>query len=255
MGLSLGDKVPDAKTIWLFRENLTKSGADKDLFILFAQQMERQGVITRRGSIVDATFADAPKQRNTRDENKQIKDGQGEELWNDNDHKRRQKDTDARWTKKNDETHYGYKDHVKVDRDSKMIVDYKVTDASVHDSQAIVELVDEKDEVLYADSAYTGEELQQDLLEKNPDLELRINEKGYRNKPLTDQQKENNRVKSKDRARVEHVFGHMTNSFGEIVVRSVGASRARCQIGLKNLAYNLQRFECLVRLKKIPLPS
>ena len=255
LGLSLGDKVPDAKTIWLFRENLSKSGTSRSLFKLFDREMEKQGVITRNGSLVDATFADAPRQRNTRDENKQIKDGQGKELWEDSDHKRQQKDIDARWTKKNDETHYGYKDHVKVDRDSKMIVDYVVTDASVHDSKATVELIDGKDTILYADSAYTGEELHQALLEKNPGLELRINEKGYRDKPLTDQQKESKRIKSKDRARVEHVFGHMTNSYGEIFVRSIGLSRATCQLGLKNLAYNLQRYECLLRLKKIPLPS
>jgi len=255
LGLSLGDKVPDAKTIWLFRENLTKSGAFQELFTLFAEQLETQGVITRTGSIIDATFTDAPRQRNTHDENKQIKEGQGEDLWKENDHKRRQKDIDARWTKKNDEKHYGYKDHVKVDRDSKMIVDYLVTDASVHDSQAIVDLIDLKDNVIYADSAYTGEELQQAILNKNPDLKLRINEKGYRNKPLTDTQKENNREKSKNRVRVEHVFGHMTNSFGGIFVRSIGVSRATCQISLKNLAYNLHRYECMVRLKIIPLSN
>jgi len=254
LGLSLGDKVPDAKTIWLFRENLTKSGAYKELFYLFAQQMESQGVITKNGSIVDASFVDVPRQRNSREENKKIKEGNGNELWEDNEHKRCQKDTDARWAKKNNETHYGYKDHVKVDSDSKMIVEYSVTDAAVHDSKELVGLIDEKDNKLNADSAYVGKELHEALLNKNPDLELNINEKGYRNNPLTDEQKANNCEKSKVRARVEHVFGHMTNSFGEIFVRSIGIARARCQIGLKNLAYNLQRYECLKRLKKIPLP-
>lgn len=254
LGLTLGDKVPDAKTIWLFRENLRKKGAEKELFELFARQMEDQGVITRSGSIVDASFADAPRQRNSREENKKIKEGDREELWKDSIHKCRQKDKDARWTKKNNETHYGYKDHVKVDRDSKMIVNYSVTDAAVHDSREVVGLIDEKDNELYADSAYVGGELHEALTQKNPKIKLKINEKGYRNKPLAEEQKVNNREKSRVRARVEHVFGHMTNSFGEIFVRSVGISRARCQIGLKNLAYNLRRYECLLRLKKIPLP-
>jgi IS5 family transposase len=255
LGLSLSNKVPDAKTIWLFRENLQKSGTFRELFDLFTRLMEEQGIITRSGSIVDASFADAPRQRNTRDENNKIKEGEGDGLWDDNVPKCRQKDKDARWTKKNDETHYGYKDHVKVDCDSKMIVDYSVTHAAVHDSQEVVGLIDEKDKVLYADSAYVGQELQEALLSENPSLELKITEKGYRNRPLTDEQKTNNREKSKVRARVEHVFGHMTNSFGEIFVRSIGIARARCQIGLKNLAYNLQRYECLLRHKKIPLPS
>ena len=252
--LSLGDKVPDAKTIWQFRYNLTKSGAYKELFDLFAQQMEDQGVITRSGSIVDASFVDVPKQRNTREENKKIKDGNGDGLWEEDVNKNRQKDKDARWARKNDEQHYGFKDHIKVDSDSKMIVDYSVTDAAVHDSKELLGLIDEKDRIINADSAYVGKELHETLIEKYPGIQLNINEKGYRNKPLTDEQKANNREKSRVRARVEHVFGHMTNSFGEIFVRSIGIARAKCQIGLKNLAYNLQRYECLNRLGKVPMP-
>ncbi len=172
LGLSLGDKVPDAKTIWLYREMLKNSGKSKELFDMFAALMEQVGVITREGSIVDASFVDVPKQRNNRDENKKIKEGDGEELWQDNENKRCQKDIDARWTEKNGEKHFGYKDHVKVDSDSKMIVDFSVTDAAVHDSQAIVDLIDDKDNVLNADSAYTGKELHDKIREKNPDIIL-----------------------------------------------------------------------------------
>jgi IS5 family transposase len=255
LGLSLGDKVPDAKTIWLFRENLTRSGAYKRLFDLFSRQMEAQGVITRGGSIVDASFVDAPKQRNSHEENKKIKEGEGSDLWKDKEHKNRQKDKDARWTKKGGETHYGYKDHVKIDNASKIIVDYSVTNAAVHDSQELVSLIDKEDKVLYGDSAYVGEDLHKALLEQNPELQLKIKEKGYRNTPLTEEQKANNKEKSKVRARVEHVFGHMTNAYKGIFVRSIGIARARCQIGLKNLAYNLQRYECLMRLGRVPIPS
>jgi IS5 family transposase len=252
LGLTLGDKVPDAKTIWLFRENLKKSGVYDELFSLFERQMESRGVITRSGSIIDASFVDVPKQRNTREENRQIKDGDSSDLWKDNDHKCSQKDLDARWAKKNAERHYGYKDHVKVDRDSKMIVGYSVTDASVHDSQEAEGLIDTKDREASLDSAYAGEELRKAILEKNPDLKLKIIERSYRNKPLTEEQKAHNREKSKVRVRVEHVFGHMTNSFGGMSIRSIGIARAKCQIALKNLAYNLQRYECLIRLKRVP---
>ena len=252
LGLTLGDKVPDAKTIWLFRENLKKSGVYDELFSLFERQMESRGVITRSGSIIDASFVDVSKQRNTREENRQIKDGDSSGLWKDNDHKCSQKDLDARWAKKNDERHYGYKDHVKVDRDSKMIVGYSVTDASVHDSQEAEGLIDGKDKEASLDSAYAGEELRMALLKKNPDLRLKIIERSYRNKPLTEEQKAHNREKSGVRVRVEHVFGHMTNSFGGMSIRSIGIARAKCQIALKNLAYNLQRYECLIRLKRVP---
>jgi len=258
LGLSLGDKVPDAKTIWLFRDTLSKCGADKELFDLFTAQMEEQGVITHSGSIVDASFVDVPRQRNSREENKIIKEGGIPEGWEmpENVNKLEQKDIDARWAKKNDETHYGYKDHVKVDAESKMIVNFTVTDASVHDSKAIVEICDEKDNVINADSAYVGEDLERGLKEKcGKDVVLEINEKGYRNKPLTEEQKGSNREKSRVRSRVEHVFGYMTNSMGGMTIRSIGLRRARCAIALKNLAYNLSRYAYLSSVKKEPLAA
>jgi IS5 family transposase len=254
LGLSLGDKVPDAKTIWLFRENLTKSALYEKLFRKFAWRMEKQGVITRKGSIIDASFVDAPRQRNTHEENASIKAGAGADLWQDDIHKRRQKDIDARWAKKNNETHYGYKDHVKVDRDSKLIVTYAVTDASVHDSKEAVRLIDKKDRKVNLDNAYVGDDLHQTIRQKCPKVKLIVSEKGYRNKPLTEEQKVKNREKSRVRARVEHVFGHMTKSFGGISVRAIGIVRARCQIAFKNLAYNLQRYECLLRLGLVSRP-
>jgi IS5 family transposase len=258
LGLSLGDKVPDAKTIWLFRNTLSKNGADKELFDLFSAQMEVEGVITRNGSLVDASFVDVPRQRNSHEENKIIKEGGIPEDWEkpENANKLEQKDTDARWTKKNNETHFGYKDHVKVDTDSKIIVDYIVTDASVHDSQAIVDICDERDNAINADSAYVGEKLEEALREKcGDDIVLNINEKGYRNKPLTEEQKASNREKSKTRVRVEHVFGHMTNSMGGMTIRCIGITRARCAIALKNLAYNMSRYAYLLFAKKVPVAA
>ena len=98
-------------------------------------------------------------------------------------------------TKKNKETHYGYKDHVKVDADSKIITDYETTSANVHDSNEFTDFLGEEDQVVYADSAYAGKEI--------PDnVENRVCEKGYRNNPLTEEQKQNNREKSKIRCRI-----------------------------------------------------
>ena len=118
-----------------------------------------KGLIMNVGKMIDASFAIAPRQRNTRDENKAIKEGRGNELWNDKPNKKKHKDIHARWTKKNKETFYGYKNHAKVDSKSKFIDKYKVTDASVHDSQPLDELLDKSDkgQPLYADSAYAGE--------------------------------------------------------------------------------------------------
>ena len=155
---------------------------------------------------------------------------------------------DARWTKKNGETFYGYKNHAKVDTKSKFINSYVVTDASVHDSQPLDDLLNTSDagQDLNADSAYTGEK-QENTIAKYK-MKNQVNEKGYRNKPLTEEQKASNRKKSKTRARVEHVFGFMEQSMNGLFIRSVGNARATGIIGLINLTYNLFGFEQLMRL-------
>ena len=244
LGLSLGDKVPDAKTIWLYRENLTKAGIIDQLFIDYCKELEEKGIITHTGTIIDATFVDAPHQRNTREENETIKSGEVPKEWKENTpkakHKLAQKDTDARWTKKNNEKHYGYKNHAKVDADSKIITDYAVTSASVHDSQRFSDFFNEQDKVAYADSAYVGQEIPEHV-------EAQICEKGYRNHPLTEEQKQNNRRKSKIRCRIEHVFGFMTGSMNGITVRTIGMDRAAFNIGLTNLIYNICRYSIIKR--------
>jgi IS5 family transposase len=242
LGLSLCNTVPDDKTIWYFREQLVKADIIDTLFYRFVHELERRSIITREGSIVDATFVDVPRQRNPKDENDQIKEGQIPPDWND--HKRAQKDTDARWAVKNDETHFGYKDHINADQESKIITEFSVTAANVHDSQELENLIDpEKDQVLYADSAYKGEDIESCL---GDEIENRICEKGYRNKPLTKRQMKSNRKKAKVRARVEHIFGHMTQAMGGLTIRTIGFARAKFAIGLMNLSYNLSRYRFLV---------
>jgi IS5 family transposase len=244
LGLGLDDKVPDAKTIWLFKDMLTKAGIMEQLFSQFNRMLEERGIVTHKGTIVDATFVDAPRQRNSRDENKQIKNGEIPNEWKGNPHKMAQKDVDARWTKKGDETHYGYKDHVKVDADSKLILDYAVTPANVHDSNEFEEFFNEEDEAGYADSAYVGKKLPKHVRNE-------VCEKGYRNKSLTEEQKENNHRKARIRCRIEHVFGFMTMSMHGITVRSIGQKRAAFHIGLTNLVYNFCRYAALSRKETV----
>jgi IS5 family transposase len=251
--LESGDKVPDEKTVWAFREILTSKGLIEKLFNEFRDYLEGKGLIMNEGKMIDASFTVAPRQRNTREENKMIKEGRGDELWNDNPNKKRHKDIDARWTKKNNETFYGYKNHAKVDAKSKFIDKFKVTDASVHDSQPLDDLltVEDNGQDLYADSAYTGED--QEIIISKYHMNNLVHEKGYRNKPLTEEQKNQNRKKSKTRARVEHVFGFMEQSMNGLTIRSVGIARASGIIGLINLTYNLFRYEQVVRLNIISI--
>jgi IS5 family transposase len=256
LGMELGEKSPDAKTIWLFKEKLGKDGL-QELFELFNGKLNALGIITRDGSLVDASFVEVPKQRNNRDENAKIKSGEIPEEWTNpkNVNKLEQKDTDARWTKKGGQSYYGYKDHVKVDKDSKIITDFTVTAASVHDVNEFEGLIDINDKEAWLDSAYASEEHIARIMKAYPHIILHICEKGYKNAPLTDEQKESNRIKSKVRARVEHVFGYMTRFMGGITIRTIGIERATREICEMNLAYNIKRAAFLISLKNLPAIS
>ena len=132
LGLGLEDKVPDAKTVWLYREQLTQAGAIEALFEDFDGYLEDQGYLAMGGQIIDASIVAVPKQRNGRDENAKIKGGETPEGWENKPAKRSQKNLDARWTK----------NHVNVDRRHKLVRRYEVTDAAVHDSQVVEDILD-----------------------------------------------------------------------------------------------------------------
>lgn len=165
LGIGLNEQVIDLRTIWDFENKLAQAELIDEKFFMFDEKLEEEGLITHKGTIIDATFVDVPKQRNSCDENKNIKNGEIPEEWKkpENAPKLAQKDIDARWAKKNNETHVGYKDHVKCDTDSKLITHYAVTNASVHDSQRSTILLDATDEVFYADSAYSSAEIAENL--------------------------------------------------------------------------------------------
>jgi IS5 family transposase len=211
------------------------------------------GLFVNEGKIVDASFVEVPRQRNNKEENEKIKNGEGSELWNDKPRQRSQKDTDARWTEKNKQKYYGYKDHAKTDAKSKLIDTYDVTSAEAHDSQSIVKLVREEDkgQKLYADSAYIGEKINTMLRDKQ--IEPQIIERAFKGRPLTEAQKESNRIKSKTRCRVEHIFGFVTNSMNDFYIKSIGFRRVKGVIGLINLVYNMCRYEQIVRLNLLPI--
>ena len=252
LGLGLGDRVPDAKTVWLYREALAKAGMVDELFAQFDGYLARRGYIARGGQILDASIVPVPHNHNKRAENVAIKAGETPEGWADEPAKRSQKDVDARWTKKHGKSHYGYKNHVNVDRKHKLIRRYHVTDAAVHDSQAVDQLLTRGNtgSGVWADAAYRSTEIEATL--KARKLTSHIHRKGQRGKPLTQQAQKSNRTKSTARVRVEHIFGAQANDMGGTLVRTIGLVRAKAKIGMKNLAYNMRRLGQLGRLNPCP---
>jgi transposase, IS5 family len=245
--LGIEDGIPDATTLWLFREKLAKAGLIEKLFDRFDRHLAAKGYIARGGQIVDATIVPVPTQRNSRDENDTVKGGRTPAEWEKKPAKLRQKDRDARWTKKHDRSFFGYKNHVNADARHKLIRRYEVTDAAVHDSQALDALLTggNTSADVFGDSAYRSAEIEAKL--RAGGFKSRIHRRAARNRPLSGAQARANRNKSAVRARVEHVFGAQQTAPGGRIVRTIGIVRARAKIGLQNLVYNIRRLVTLER--------
>src|SRR5437762_12952890 len=183
--LGIEDSIPDATTLWLFREKLAKASLIEKLFERFDQHLAAQGYMARGGQMVDATIVPVPKQRNSRDENETVKAGETPAEWEKKPAKLRQKDRDARWTKKHGKSFFGYKNHVNADAKHKLIRRYEVTDAAVHDSEPLDALLTKGNTStdVFADSAYRSAEIEAKL--KVRGFNSRIHRRHSRNQKST----------------------------------------------------------------------
>ena len=248
-GIVERNRVPDQKTIWKYRDMLEKADSIDRLFDLFLNQLDNRGYgLNTGGQIVDSSLNDVPCPRNTREENAQVKQGEVPPEWADTPNKLRQKDCDGRWVKKNGVSRFRYKNHIAVDQGTKLIINWDVTPASVHDSQvfeALLGVRPEGDRRVWADSAYRLQDSIANVVGMG--LYPRLTHKAKRGTPLSDHQRSLNRTYSGVRCRVEHVFGSIRNDMKGGYMRCIGQGRARVWIGLVNLCYNLRRFSYLER--------
>ena len=119
------------------------AGRDRRTVVPFVQcPPQGRGVVACGGQIIDSTIIPVPKQHNQREENASIKRGELPQGWQDNPAWLRQKDQDARRTKKNQASHYGYKNSISIDASYGLIRRYEITPANVHDSQLLPALLD-----------------------------------------------------------------------------------------------------------------
>jgi IS5 family transposase len=261
LGLGLGDAVPDANTIWTFREALNKAGAIQRLFALFDQQLRAQGYLAMSGQLVDASIVSAPKQRNTRAEKQAIKDGRVPEDWQDKPAKLRQKDRDARWTVKTTKARprggetplvdlaipaFGYQNHISADRRHRLIRRWLVTDAAAHAGARLSDLLDPGNTAsdVWADTGYRSKK-NEDLLRQRM-LRSQIHRKKPARRAMPRHIAKANAKKSMVRAHVEHVFAEQKARMG-LFVRTIGLARATTKIGLANLVTNMRRLLWLER--------
>jgi IS5 family transposase len=255
LGLGLADAVPDANTIWTYREALKRAGAVQALFARFDATLKAAGWLAMGGQIVDATIVAAPKQRNTEAERAAIKAGQIPEGWTEKPAKLRQKDRDARWTVKFSKARpredgapqvdlavpaFGYKNHVSIDRAHGLIRSWAATHAAAHDGARLEAVLDRENTAsdVWADTAYRSAKNETMLAARG--LVSRIHRKKPQGRPMPERMRRANARKSAVRSRVEHVFAHQKGIMG-LMVRTIGMARAEVKIGLANLAYNIRR--------------
>ena len=265
LGFSLGETMPDGKTIWLFREKLTNAGAFEKLFEEFGELLRARGYESRSGQIADATVVSSPRQRMTDEERARAKKGESaSQIW-DKPEKARQKDVDARWTMKRVkmrkidrdgksgegggllcEMKHGYKNHVSIDRKWRFVRCWSATDAARHDGHELENILDMGNscKTVWADSAYLSAKNEAMLEEKG--FKSQIHRKKPKGKPMPRHVSGANAKRSKMRACVEHVFADQKGPM-EFTIRSVGLVRAEGRIAMTNLGYNMRRLICIER--------
>jgi transposase, IS5 family len=262
----LEDRVPDARTIWLFREKLTTAGAIKRLSEQFDAMLRQAGYIAMSGQIVDASLVAAPRQRNTDDEKKAIKEGRIPLNWKAKPAKMRHKDRDARWTVKFTKAKprqdgstppvdlaiplFGYQNHVSIDLRFGFIRRWAATDAAAYEGRRLRQgLLDKSNTAsgVWADTAYRSA-ANETFLNKNGFVS-HIHRKKPKGRAMHETMRRANNAKSKIRSRVEHVFAEQKDRMG-LFIRTIGIARATTKIGMANLVYNIKRF---IFLRKIAI--
>jgi transposase, IS5 family len=237
-GLRHSSSIPDANTLWVFRERISAAGGADALFDAVQRQLQQHGFIARGGQIVDATLVEAPRQHFRKAEKEKLEQGETPTEWTDA--QRRQKDTEASWTKKHGKSHHGYKLSISADRKYKLIRKRHVSTAKEHDTNHFEGVLDPANTSrdIWADKGYEDKAREQRLQQNG--WRLHIQHKAKRGKPQSECQKRRNTRIAKPRARVEHVFGAMLAMGGKLI-RSIGLARAEFNLSIKAAVYNLRR--------------
>ena len=237
-GLRHSSSIPDANTLWVFRERVSAVGGADALFDAVQRQLQRHGFIARGGQIVDATLVEAPRQHLRKEEKALLEQDAIPAHWTPA--QRRQKDIDASWTKKHGKSYHGYKLSISADRQYKLIRKRHVSTAKEHDTNHFEGVLDPANtsREVWADKGYEDKAREQRLNQNG--WRMHIQHKAKKGKPQSECQKRRNTRIAKPRARVEHVFGAMVAMGGKLL-RSIGLARAEFGLSIKATVYNLRR--------------
>ena len=228
VGLGLGDDTPDYSTISRFRAELARRGLSEKLFEELVAQLDRQGLMVKEGTLMDATLVEAQVKRPPTSAGRGAKSAT---------------DPDADWsfTGGKRQSHFGYKVHIGVDQDTGLVRKAVLTPAKVNESEVAEELISGDEEAVYGDKAYESKERRERL--KGLGINDRIMHRSHKHqKGLPHWQKRRNDLISPIRKKVEKVFGTLKRSYGYTRVRYRGLQRNGMEMCFKLMAYNLRRW-------------
>lgn len=237
--------IPDARTLWSFRQRLAQGGlGGRAIFETLSQQLQQHGFIPRGGQIVDASIVAAPITQASTAEREALNKGETPEGWS----KKRMAHTDgdARWTKKHGKSYYGYKLHANADARYKLIRTIKVTAANADDGQQlpdVLQATNTRDRLL-ADRGYDSQANRQVLAQHG--LVDGIARRARPEQTAKTRLKQRNHTINRTRSRVEHVFAGLRQQGGKCV-RAMTLARNALAITLQCAAYNARRLAWLVK--------
>lgn len=223
VGLSLEQAVPDHTVLNRFRNRLIAEGLLDKLFGELDKQLEKAGVMLKRGTMLDATVIEAVSARPNGD--------------------RPSPDPDAGFAKRQGKTGsvFGYKAHVGVDEGSGLIRSVLTTPANVNDTTPADQLIRGDERVVWADAAYHTHARERAL--KARGIKPRLCRRANKHHPqLPARLKLYNRLIARRRAAVETTFATLKNRMHLTRIRYVGLIKASAQITLAAIAFNLRRW-------------
>lgn len=233
VGIPLDQPIPDFTTFWRFKQALADHGLDSAIFDLVGSQLQAKGLILRKGTIVDATILPSSGRPLSDDKRQELADEPSAQI-----------DTDADATKKGGRYYFGYKGHVGVDVESKLIRKVGFTPASAHDSTQTQALVSGDEKSLFGDKAYFNGEHKYSA--RTLGWYYGVLDKATRSSRLSGSQKKRNRRNSRVRAAVEHPFAWLKTKAGLVAMRAKNMARNRLRFVLACVGWNLCRAKFLL---------
>ena len=210
-GFSRDEARPERTAFVRFRRELVEQGLDQSLFEVITGDLEAKGARVRKGTLIDATVIGSASKG----------------------------DREAAWVRHRSRAPaHGYKAHIAADKDTGLISNVETTPANEADVSIAPALLPDAPGEVYADKAYDALSLEKAILAKGGTVKLL--RKGHRWLPAANLEAHNRPLRP-IRARIEKIFGTWKRSYRFRHMRWLGLAKAKCQVHLAAIAYNVKR--------------